>query len=96
LDGTIQPEKFNEMSDEEVISELVKVRGIGKWTAEMFLIFSLKRLNVFSNGDLGLRKAVQKLYGLKELPKEKEMDQYTEKWEPYKTVASLYLWKWVD
>ena len=96
LDKTIQPHKFGKMSDEEIISELVKVKGIGKWTAEMFLIFSLKRLNVFSNGDYGLRKAVQKLHGLKELPKEKEMDQYTEKWSPYKTIAALYLWKWID
>lgn len=87
---------FAQMSDEEVIKELVQVKGIGEWTAEMFLIFSLKRMNVFSNGDYGLRKAVQKLYDLPEMPKEKEMDQYTEKWAPYKTIAALYLWKWLD
>jgi DNA-3-methyladenine glycosylase II len=96
LDGTIQPKKFPKMSDEEIIDELVKVKGIGRWTAEMFLMFSLKRMDVFSNGDLGLRKAVQKLYGLDKLPGKKELDEITGKWSPYRTIASLYLWKWVD
>ena len=87
---------FTKMGDEEVINKLIKVKGIGKWTAEMFLMFSLKRLNVFSNGDYGLRKAIKKLYNLPEMPKEKEIDQYTKNWSPYKTIASLYLWKWSD
>ena len=87
---------FSKMSDEQVINELVQVKGIGKWTAEMFLMFSLKRMNIFSNGDYGLRKAIQKLHNLPEMPKEKEIDQYTENWSPHKTIASLYLWKWLD
>lgn len=94
-DGTLDHD-FAQMEDEEVIDELVKLRGVGRWTAEMFLIFSLGRLDVFANDDYGLRKAVQKLYGLEELPKKAQLEEITSKWEPYRTVASLALWKWID
>ncbi|MBR9679070.1 MAG: DNA-3-methyladenine glycosylase 2 family protein [Nanoarchaeota archaeon] len=87
---------FSKMGDEEVINELTRVKGIGKWTAEMFLMFSLKRLNIFSKGDYGLRKAIQKLHNLPAMPKEKEIDKYAKNWAPYKTIASLYLWRWLD
>ncbi len=96
LDKTITPEIFDEMTDQEVIEELIQVKGIGKWTAEMFLMFSLKRLTVFSNGDLGLRRGVMLLYNLPKMPGEKELNSITEKWNPYKTIAALYLWKWQD
>jgi DNA-3-methyladenine glycosylase II len=94
-DGTLDHD-FAQMEDAEVIDELVKLRGVGRWTAEMFLIFSLGRLDVFANDDYGLRKAVQKLYELEELPKKAQLEEITSKWEPYRTVASLALWKWID
>jgi DNA-3-methyladenine glycosylase II len=94
-DGTLDHD-FSQMGDEEIIQELVKLRGIGRWTAEMFLIFSLGRMDIFANDDYGLRKAVQKLYKLDELPKKAELEEITFKWKPYRTVASLALWKWID
>jgi DNA-3-methyladenine glycosylase II len=94
-DGTMNHD-FPNMEDEEVVRELIKLRGIGRWTAEMFLMFSLGRMDVFANDDYGLRKAVQKLYELDELPGKTELDQITSKWKPYRTVASLALWKWID
>lgn len=80
-------------SNKEVIETLVKVKGIGAWTAEMFLMFSLGRSDVFSYGDLGLRNAIQKLYKLKQKPTEKQMEKLTKKWSPYKTYASMILWR---
>ncbi|QQS22814.1 DNA-3-methyladenine glycosylase 2 family protein [bacterium] len=84
---------LNRMTDEEVIAELVKIKGIGRWTAEMFLMFSLMRPDVFSNGDLGLRNAIIKLYKLKKPPTEKQLERITKKWSPHRTTASRYLWK---
>jgi DNA-3-methyladenine glycosylase II len=82
----------DKMSDEEVIEMLVKVKGIGRWTAEMFLIFSLGRTDVFSLGDLGLRNAIKKLYGLRQDPSPKQLQKISSRWQPYRTCASLYLW----
>jgi len=84
---------ISKMSDEEVIAELTKIKGIGRWTAEMFLIFSLGRLDVLPVGDLGLQKGVQLLYGLSYLPSGIEIRKIAEKWRPYRTVATWYLWK---
>lgn len=81
------------MTDEEVVLELTRVKGIGRWTAEMFLIFSLGRQDVLPVGDLGLRKGIQKLYHLSELPDKLEIEQIAEKWKPYRTVATWYIWK---
>jgi len=81
------------MSDEEIISELTKIRGIGRWTAEMFLIFSLGRLDVLPVGDLGLKKSIQLLYAMSSLPKPDEIQKIAEKWKPYRTIATWYLWK---
>lgn len=81
--------------NEEIITELTKIKGIGRWTAEMFLIFSLGRQDVFSLGDGGLYNAVRKLYNL-EKPTQTEMRELTQKWSPYRTYASLYLWKSLD
>lgn len=85
--------QFEIMTDEEIIAELTKVKGIGRWTAEMFLMFTMGRVDVFSYGDLGIRKAIAKLYGLKNEPTEKQARHISEKWRPYRTIACRYLWK---
>lgn len=87
---------LEELSDKEVIQELVKVKGIGPWTAEMFLMFSLGRVDVFSYGDLGLRHSLQKLYKMKKEPTVKQMEKITWKWSPYRTYAALLLWRSLD
>jgi len=81
------------LSDEEVIAQLIQVKGIGRWTAEMFLIFCLGRLDVLPVTDLGIRKAMQKTYSLSDLPKPAEMLSIAQPWKPYRTVATWYLWK---
>lgn len=83
---------LHRLDNEAVIAELVKVKGIGRWTAEMFLMFTLRRPDVFSPGDLGLRNAIQNLYKLKGPPSEKQLHKITQKWSPYRTTASRYLW----
>lgn len=80
------------LDDEKVIRELTKIKGIGRWTAEMFLIFSLGREDIFSFGDLGLRRAVQRLYKLKNEPTIKQLTKISQKWSPYRTYASRILW----
>lgn len=85
--------KITAYSDEFIIEQLTSVRGIGRWTAEMFLIFSLGRLDVLPVGDLGLKKGIQLMYSYDELPKEKEIEQLAEAWRPYRTVVTWYLWK---
>ncbi|TBR11975.1 MAG: DNA-3-methyladenine glycosylase 2 family protein [Candidatus Nitrosotenuis sp.] len=84
---------LKDRSDEEVISHLTQVKGIGRWTAEMFLIFSLGRPDVLPVGDLGLRKGIQRLYSMPRLPEKGEIEQIAEKWRPYRTVATWYIWK---
>ncbi len=86
-------EQFPNMSDEEIIVELTKIKGVGCWTAEMFLIFTMGRPDVFSYGDLGLRRAIQKLYGFSKEPTKVEIETISEKWNPYRSIASRYLWK---
>lgn len=85
-------------SDEEIITELTKVKGIGIWTVHMFLIFALGRTNVLPFSDLGIRKSIMVNYGLKSLPGEEEVKIHSEKnkWSPYNSVAALYLWKSLD
>ncbi len=84
------------LTDEEVITELTKVKGIGRWTAEMFLMFSLMRPDVFSSGDLGLRNGIAKLYKMKKPPTQKQLDRISKKWSPHRTIASRYIWKSLD
>lgn len=86
-------EKLNMLENEEIINELVKVKGVGRWTAEMFLMFALRREDIFSYGDLGLRKAIQKLYGLKKEPTQKQAEKIAKNWIPYRTYACRILWK---
>lgn len=93
IESGIVFEQFDIMTDEEIITELVKIKGIGRWTAEMFLMFSMGRLDVFSYGDLGLQNAIQRLYGLKEKPTKEQAEALSEKWKPYRTLACRYLWK---
>jgi DNA-3-methyladenine glycosylase II len=81
-----------QLSDEEVISELIKIKGIGKWTAEMILIFSLNRPDIFSVGDLGLRTTVSKLYNI-DRDNLKDIERISQTWSPYRSIASRYLWK---
>ena len=84
------------LSDEGVIKELTKVKGIGVWTAHMFLIFSLRRVNVLPTGDLGIQMAMRKHYRKRKLPKPAQMERIAKPWEPYRTVACWYLWRSLD
>jgi len=81
------------MSDKEIIAELIKVKGIGRWTAEMFLIFDLGRPDVMPLGDLGVRKAMQKLYNLSQLPDSYYVLKISSSWTPFRSIATWYLWK---
>lgn len=91
IQGEINLPALQEMSDSEIIKKLSALHGIGKWTAEMLLIFSLQRPDVVSWGDLGIRRGMMNLYGLKTLSKE-QFDKYRKRYSPYGSVASLYLW----
>lgn len=91
-DKSVHFNDVDKISDEEVIEMLIKVKGIGRWTAEMFLIFSLGRPDVFSFGDLGLRNAIKKLYSFRKDPSPKQLQKLSSRWSPYRTCASLYLW----
>ncbi len=93
LDGELELELLDQLSDEEVIEEIVAVRGLGVWTAEMFLLFHLERPDVLSGGDLGIRKAVQIEYGLEEMPAPARVLEIGEPWRPHRSLASLYLWE---
>jgi DNA-3-methyladenine glycosylase II len=88
--------KLASMTDEEVITELSQVRGVGIWTVQMFLIFALQRPNVLPVGDLGVRNAVRKAYGLEAMPKPTELAEIAQKWHPYCSVATWYLWRSLD
>jgi hypothetical protein len=81
------------MDDEEIIAELVRVRGIGRWTAEMFLMFNLRRPDVLPVDDLGFRNALAKAYGMKQPPTAKEVKSIGERWRPYRSAAVWYLWQ---
>lgn len=93
LSGELELDRLEELSDEEVIAEIVAVRGLGQWTAEMFLIFHLRRPDVLSGGDLGIRKAVQAEYGLEAMPAPARVLEIGEPWRPHRSLASLYLWE---
>ena len=95
-DGTVNLSDIDSMTDEEISSELIKVKGIGQWTADMFLMFTLGRSDVFPFGDLGIQKGFMVLTNMNRLPVQKEMERKTKKWQPYRTVAAWYLWKLVD
>jgi DNA-3-methyladenine glycosylase II len=93
ISGELELDRLDDLGDEEVIAEIVAVRGLGQWTAEMFLLFHLERPDVLSGGDLGIRKAVQIEYGLKEMPAPQKVLEIGEPWRPHRSLASLYLWE---
>ena len=98
LSGEVKLKGFSKKTDEEIIAELTKVKGIGFWSAHMFLIFTLGRLDILPTGDLGIRKAVMLNYRLKKMPTEEKVRNIAKKnnWYPYCTVASIYLWHSLD
>ncbi|MDR1275495.1 MAG: DNA-3-methyladenine glycosylase [Candidatus Accumulibacter sp.] len=95
-DGDVCPERWPDASDEEIIAELTAVRGIGVWTVEMFLIFNLMRPDVFPVDDIGLQRAVALHYFEGERPSRKELVAFGERWRPWRTVATWYLWRSLD
>lgn len=96
LDGTINPKLFSKMTDEEIREHVIAVKGIGRWTADMFLMFTLGRPDVLPTGDLGIQKGFKKLFNLRALPVPEKMETLAQAWRPYRTIASWYLWRAVD
>jgi 3-methyladenine DNA glycosylase/8-oxoguanine DNA glycosylase len=94
--GLLNFSKLSEMPDEEVIKHLTQVKGIGVWTAQMFLMFTLKRENVLPTGDYGVQAAIKKHYRKRQLPKPHVMEKIARPWEPYRTIACWYLWRSLD
>jgi DNA-3-methyladenine glycosylase II len=95
LDGRLQLDRLDDLSDDEIRTRLVAVSGIGRWSADMFLLRQLHRPDVFPAGDLGLRKAVQLLDGLGRTPTEKEAEARAERWRPYRSLAARYVLWWL-
>ncbi len=93
LTGGIDFPAMERLSDQEVMESLTKVKGIGAWTVHMFLIFGLRRADVMPVGDLGLRAAIRRAYGLEAMPSPAEVEEMARKWRPYCTMASWYLWR---
>ncbi len=93
LSGQLELERLNSLPDEEVIAELVAVKGLGVWTAHMFLMFHLERPDVLAVGDLGIRRAIERAYGLPALPDAAQIELIAEPWRPYRTLACRYLWR---
>jgi DNA-3-methyladenine glycosylase II len=96
LDGSLELERLEELDDDAVIAELVAVKGIGEWSAHMFLMFQLARPDVLAPGDLGVRRGVQITYGLEQMPSPAEVIELAERWRPYRTAACMYLWRSID
>ena len=91
-EGLVNETELHKLSDKEIIDQLVKIKGVGRWTAEMFLIFTLRRPDIFPVTDLGVQKGFQIYYDLDELPSIDMMNEKSENWKPYRTIMSLYLW----
>lgn len=92
LSGELELERLDELSDERVIEELIAVKGLGEWTAHMFLMFHLERPDVFAPGDLGIRRAIERAYSLEE-PDRETLERLAERWCPHRTLACRYLWR---
>src|SRR5262249_52856604 len=95
-DGRLDFDRIKDFPDEDVIADLMEVKGVGRWTAEMFLMFHLGREDVVSAGDLGIRRAIQIAYGLEDLPGPEDMERISDEWRPHRTLACLYLWRSLD
>jgi DNA-3-methyladenine glycosylase II len=93
LDGSLDLQKLGRLPDDKVIAELVAVKGLGVWSAHVFLMFHLRRPDVLAVGDLGIRRAMMVAYGLPELPQPAEMEKIAEPWRPHRTLACLFLWR---
>ena len=96
LNETVDHAHLDSLSDKEIMAQLVSIKGVGPWTAQMFLMFTLNRSDVFPTGDLGVQKGFQQYFKLAELPTPVAMEKRAEKWKPYRTIAALYFWKVVD
>ncbi len=96
LDGQLELHRLDELSDEEVAREVTAVKGLGRWSADMFLMFHLGRADVLPVGDLGIRRAVERAYGLPDLPSEDALREISDPWRPFRTLACLYLWESLD
>ena len=96
VSGELELDRLTELRDDEVSEQLTAVKGLGQWTADMFLIFHLGRPDVLPVGDLGVRRAVELAYGLEELPAAAELERIAEPWRPHRSLASLYLWRSLD
>ncbi len=94
--GTVRLSRLGRMADDDIIAELTQVKGIGRWSAQMFLIFSLGRLDVFPHDDLGVRTAIRRLYRFDELPSKDECLEIGERWRPYASIGSWYCWRFLD
>jgi len=92
ISGELQIDQLNKLSDDEVREQITASRGLGRWTADMFLLINLQRPDILPIGDLGIRSAVQRLYRLDHLPSPREVDAIGEKWRPNRSLASFYLW----
>jgi len=95
-DGELHLDSLEDMSDDQAIAELTAVKGLGQWTAHMFLMFHLRRPDILPVGDQGIRRAVERLYGLEEIPDAETLERLGERWAPYRTLASMYLWHSLD
>jgi DNA-3-methyladenine glycosylase II len=94
--GELDFARLPDLTDEEVIKHLTQVKGVGVWTAHMFLMFTLKRPNVLPTGDFGVQMAIKKHYGKRKLPKPLQMEKIARPWEPYRSIACWYLWRSLD
>ena len=96
ISGELELDRLTELPDEEVSDQLTAVKGLGQWTADMFLIFHLGRPDVLPVGDLGVRRAAEREYGLPDLPDAAQLTEMAEPWRPNRSLASLYLWRSLD
>ena len=96
ISGELELDKLDRLPDEEIIAELTAVKGIGEWSAHMFLMFHLGRPDILPVGDQGIRRAVQVEYRLRKLPDAKRLEKIARPWRPYRTLACLYLWSSLD
>jgi DNA-3-methyladenine glycosylase II len=94
--GELDFSRLPEMSDDDVIKHLTQVKGVGVWTAHMFLMFTLRRPNVLPTGDYGIQLAIKKYYKKRKMPKPEQMEKIAKAWEPYRSVACWYLWRSLD
>jgi len=95
-DGKLNFDSFHQMTDDEIVAHLTQVKGIGKWTAEMFLMFHLGRPDVMPGDDLGVQNAVKRHYRMRQRPNRKRLLKHAERWRPYRTAAAWYLWRSLD